>query len=528
MSMHKICGRLGSLSKCSNVVAITVWFFLISSCVGEASYSPPNIPIKVSIDTRGNIRLALAPQFATSIGTFDLDISAESSIEDIAKSREETRQAVVDLRQTQELRNKRLLIVRVDDKVTVFELEEGIEFRIEYENDDTPYRKVDFTQEADGDLVLELESVNTIYISNHLELDVKVSIDGDDQGVVKSNSMKRFVMSNDPVRVDWEVVHITNGSGDIVGNELSAHWLGVEPGSQLDIDNLVGDIPFFFPIVSNNTDYDCEISVNDGLEEEYRPGMIEGKKTNVVMGYHHLYSDSNVSLYCENGAVYWWGLRPAEKSGVSFFEKVSVNSGVIKLALEPHHVASYPVPVAAPQTSSIRVVNLLHLPARISIDNVYRGTVSAQSEETYVMENNQARLDWEIVKETTNEGTPIGDDMSGFWESVNTGETIHLDSIVGNERYFYPLVTNNSRYECEFSINDGWENENRPGANVPENAQEVGLGYYRLSVNSNVTLYCADSIHWWGMRPKDEGSRGSSFLSYVPSQSGVAKFVLSP
>lgn len=106
----------------------------------EGGYSPPGIPIRISLNSNGEINLGVSDSVTTPYGTFDLGYGG----------------SVYSLRDQY---TARLLIVRVDDQATVYELEEGKEFHVEFDDDNRLYRRVALNYESDGDIVLELESV---------------------------------------------------------------------------------------------------------------------------------------------------------------------------------------------------------------------------------------------------------------------------------------------------------------------------------------------------------------------------------
>jgi len=118
--------------------------FALAGCGPEVEigYKPPvPIPLRISINTQGELNIGLSSDIATPIGTFD--ISGGTSINTL-KSRF----------------NSRVLIVRVDDEVFVYELEEGKVFSVTFDDNNTLYRKVGLFHEINGDIVLELESEN--------------------------------------------------------------------------------------------------------------------------------------------------------------------------------------------------------------------------------------------------------------------------------------------------------------------------------------------------------------------------------
>jgi hypothetical protein len=111
---------------------------------GEIGYKPPIvIPIRVSINTNGELKVELTKEIVTSIGTFDFG-------------------GGVTIFSVKGQYEQKVLIVRVDDKAVVYELEEGKEFHVSFDDSNTLYRKVALQYESDGDIVLELESVNGV------------------------------------------------------------------------------------------------------------------------------------------------------------------------------------------------------------------------------------------------------------------------------------------------------------------------------------------------------------------------------
>jgi len=113
----------------------------VTSCKTEAEigYQPSFIPIRVSVNSRGNVNLSAGRVFATPIGIFDINAS----------------QTLYSLRQG----DTRVLIVRVDNKATVYELSAEEDFQVEFVGDDTLYTKVALEYQSDSDVILELESI---------------------------------------------------------------------------------------------------------------------------------------------------------------------------------------------------------------------------------------------------------------------------------------------------------------------------------------------------------------------------------
>lgn len=126
------------------ITSLLLLVILLSACQPqgniEIGYQPPYVPVRISVNSNGEVNAEASYEWVTSIGTFDIGGGVNVSA----------------------LRNKYssdVLIVRVDEEVTVYELREGAQFDISFDDSNTLYRKVAFHKEADGDFILELESV---------------------------------------------------------------------------------------------------------------------------------------------------------------------------------------------------------------------------------------------------------------------------------------------------------------------------------------------------------------------------------
>jgi hypothetical protein len=123
------------------VLAGLAFCLLITGCGAglEASFKPVVIPISIGIDSQGTIKATFDKEFRTPIGTFSVDI--DTTLAQIGQ-------------QTQ-----KILIVQVDQIVTVYSLDEDKEFHIEFAGDNQLYRKVRLEYQQNGNILLELESV---------------------------------------------------------------------------------------------------------------------------------------------------------------------------------------------------------------------------------------------------------------------------------------------------------------------------------------------------------------------------------
>ncbi len=192
---------------------------------------------------------------------------------------------------------------------------------------------------------------------------------------------------------------------------------------------------------------------------------------------------------------------------------------------------SLPTPVVSLEPPVVRagavlVQNRLVLPVRIVIAGVLQGEVLPESDATFTLAVSPARLDWETVKETTTSGRGLGDRMAGSLEGIAVGQIVEITRQAGDQEFFYPRITNRLDLDCEATVNKGWENENITGAVVPANSEAIGLGYFKLFTNSNVTMNCGEQEYWWGLQPQETSTDG--FYEDVDPLSGLIELTLEP
>jgi hypothetical protein len=104
------------------------------------------VPVEIAVNTLGEISIAAVGAIVTPIGEFGIVGGLP----------------LATLRQLEGIRNKKVLIVRIDNEAKVYELEEGKRFEVFFGGDNAFYRKVALTYDEDGDIILELESVARI------------------------------------------------------------------------------------------------------------------------------------------------------------------------------------------------------------------------------------------------------------------------------------------------------------------------------------------------------------------------------
>lgn len=189
----------------------------------------------------------------------------------------------------------------------------------------------------------------------------------------------------------------------------------------------------------------------------------------------------------------------------------------------PEPTAADPMATAV---NTILVRNRLVLPVRLLSSGVLLAELPAGSDVTLMLPVYPGRLDWLVVKETTSSGRGLGDEMAGWFDSVATGQVLEIYRLAGDQEFFYPRITNNTSQDCEKTVNKGWESENATGAVVLAGGEQVGLGYFKLFTNSNVTLVCGEQEYWWGLQPQETAD--GSFYERVEASSGLVEFTLEP
>lgn len=118
---------------------------LFTSCAPEADvevgYQPPIVPVRISVNSHGRVSAGFSSKVVTPIGTFDIGggVSVNALRNDYSDN---------------------VLIVRVDNTATVYELEDGKHFNVTFDDSNTLYKEVSLDYETNGDIILELVSVS--------------------------------------------------------------------------------------------------------------------------------------------------------------------------------------------------------------------------------------------------------------------------------------------------------------------------------------------------------------------------------
>jgi hypothetical protein len=151
----------------------------------RGSWSLPIIPLNISVDITGKIKFSLSSiKIPTPIGTFDLSAgSIGLNGEDVKKTEEK-------------YKNKRVLIIRVDKRVNVYELEKGKKFKITVKSEKKLFKQVGIEDDGEGTMIVELAS--TSVLSNKSTIKNKMDNCGESTSIsVVSSELQGFFENQD-------------------------------------------------------------------------------------------------------------------------------------------------------------------------------------------------------------------------------------------------------------------------------------------------------------------------------------------
>lgn len=169
-----------------------------------------------------------------------------------------------------------------------------------------------------------------IIINNALVLPVNIFVDEIYKGQVEPNSLKTLMIDGFPSKVRWEVIKVMLGN-EPIGDDMAGTFPNVSNGATIYIDNIVVDKQYFFPIMSNRTDHNCKIVINEGSGlNERQSGFLTPHTENVVFGYYYLFSNSNVTFHCDDKKGHWKILPDGNGGSI-----ISLGSGKTKLLVIP-------------------------------------------------------------------------------------------------------------------------------------------------------------------------------------------------
>lgn len=135
-----------------------------------------------------------------------------------------------------------------------------------------------------------------------------------------------FSDSDFPAEVHWEVIRHRDGAGRPLGELLSNDYRNVDKERELIVTNAIGLDHYFYPILHNNTDYLCQIVLNEGLSIEYRIGASNPHRITNITGYYKMAQNSNITMYCPH-QTYWEGVRNGQRGNNGL--QVEPHSGIV-------------------------------------------------------------------------------------------------------------------------------------------------------------------------------------------------------
>lgn len=180
--------------------------------------------------------------------------------------------------------------------------------------------------QQDGNEIVE------ITIVNHLFLPVDIYFDNEFQTQIGATETRLLPGVSFPIEVEFNVVRRIREEDEFMfGDEMSGKWPRIDRNTILEIDNVIAESTFFYPQLSNNTDWDCDIIIDHGYEREKRIGTLEANAQGIVAGYYRYYPDSNVLLDCDELGGRYWGVHPEYGGDKTFF--IQEKTGFVEFVL---------------------------------------------------------------------------------------------------------------------------------------------------------------------------------------------------
>jgi sugar lactone lactonase YvrE len=155
----------------------------------------------------------------------------------------------------------------------------------------------------------------TISVTNHLIYSVSIVGNGSVLGSVSAGqTMTSSLGSLSSLELSWELDRPTV-EGRPIGEEMGGDFNTINNPSgtiPFTIDNVIGDVTYFAPFISNNSSDGLLMGVDMGLQSENRCDCVVGASAQGIgLGYYRLFSNSNVRGY-QTGSDYtgpylFWG-----------------------------------------------------------------------------------------------------------------------------------------------------------------------------------------------------------------------------
>jgi len=170
-----------------------------------------------------------------------------------------------------------------------------------------------------------------------------------------------------------------------------------------------------------------------------------------------------------------------------------VSTGFVTITATSEGVSgSASVTVTIPVT--IVVTNQLIDAVTVSVNGTPVGITSASSTQQAAVDIvGSLTVSYDLNRPTTNLGTPIGEQMSGVYATIQNPSAgtypFTVNNFLGTQEYFSPLITNNGAYAILMVVNWGLVAENRCNCTAPSGGSSINIGYYRLYSNTEVRGY---------------------------------------
>lgn len=256
-------------------------------------------------------------------------------------------------------------------------------------------------------------------------------------------------------------------------------------------------------------------SINPGTDEDFFRFTLGSRSTFTAFSSNTSSLDPIATLY--NGGCVGISTDDDGGDGLNFRFDETLDAGTYYIGVRSFNGNSsgnYRLNLSSSATGggsatvTVSVSNRLVYPILVRVNGNVIGQVQGQgSASESVTVSGGLTLDYELVRPTTDTGVAVGDTISGLFETVsNPSGTISytVDNVVGSDFYFSPRVSNQTSTRLLMGANMGLQSENRCNCVVPGNAQNVGLGYYRMFSNSNVRGYREGSGYtgpyiYWGV-----------------------------
>lgn len=182
-----------------------------------------------------------------------------------------------------------------------------------------------------------LEEPEEVTLHNQLYRPVSIYIDSIYQGWIEARSSERFLLFQVPATIEFRVDRREDDeSGKPYGVAFNAFFYQVMGDNQnLYIDNQVGEEVYFYPVINNQTDQNCDIVINEGTAWEDKIGYAPAHSQGIVSGYFELKPKSSVVLYCGSERARWYWGSPPDSETTALSKYVDESSGYVELTISP-------------------------------------------------------------------------------------------------------------------------------------------------------------------------------------------------